>query len=121
MTIGIKAYVAQAAGAVRNAANVAKSAVVETFKNISGTEATSMKGIELERTGLPTSDENAVPVLAQASAVMQAMMNDAENEAYVTEFFSKYVTSNTNVAATSFNASMALADFDDAYQAVIAS
>lgn len=115
----VQGILTQAAGYVQRATTYviegAKTAYVAFKTAVNPTEG-PMKGIELERTGLPTSEDNAVPVLAQASTVMQAMMNDAENEAYVTEFFSSYITPETNVVATSFNASMALGGFEEAYE-----
>lgn len=119
MTTGISGIINQAAGYVREATtyvvNSAKTAYV-TFKTAVSPTDGPIKGAELEKTGVSTTEDNAVRVIDKTDDTIQTIQNDAELDAYITKYLSKYITENTNVASASYNAAMALGGFEEAYE-----
>ena len=115
----VQGILTQAAGYVQKATKYvvdgAKTAYVAFKTAVNSTEG-PMKGVEVEKTGVATTGDNALASVGRTNYVMQSMIDDAANDEYITKFFSSYITTETNVAATSFNASMALGGFEEAYE-----
>ena len=121
MSTDVSGIITQAAGYVQrvtaDVVNKAKAAYIVLITAVTSSDD-SMKGVAVERTGVPTAEDNAAQSLGFINNVMSAIGDDAEGYADITEFYSQYVTPGTNVAATSLRAAMTIGALDDVYNAM---
>ena len=122
MSTDVSGIITQAAGYVHRATTYvvdrAKIAYVALRTAVAPAEA-PIKGAELERTGdVKTPQQNATESLGKTTSVLHSMQDSADTDAYITDFYSKFVTPETEerYASTSFNVAMALGAFDDVYE-----
>ena len=124
MSTVVPGFITIATGYVQRATDY----VVDRAKIVCGALITAVassgapiKGAEFERTGdVKTPQQNATESLDKTTSVLRSMQDFADTDSYITAYYSKFVTPETEerYASTSFNAAMAVGAFDDVYNAM---
>lgn len=72
----------------------------------------------IERTTSVTPEQRVEAVAARSYAAVSSVADNADNDRFVDEMLSPYITAETRnrMASTSFNVAMAMGDFEEAYR-----
>ncbi len=84
------------------------------FKKVGNTNT----GWGVERTTSVTPEERVGATASKTYAAVSSVADNADNDRFVDEYLSSYITPETRnrMASTSFNVAMAMGDFEDAYK-----